>query len=111
MARKSIDSRMDRILEALLPPGSMARREYELPEHLKATLDYHRSRSDQIISRAGNVPGEAYAAFLDGTLHLPRMPYVLHGALGLSDPPWLSGAMGTDEVARLWQTFALGTEQ
>ncbi|MXO46868.1 hypothetical protein GRI69_01155 [Erythrobacter vulgaris] len=109
MARKSIDSRMDRIYGALLPIGSMARREYELPDDLRDMLAKHRTRTAAIIDRAENTePGGAYAAMLEGTLRLPEMPAVLRDALQLSDPPVVTEDMSVREVADVWMEFAVG---
>ena len=44
MSRRSIDSRMDRIMARLLPPGSMARREYGAAS-FAPMLDYHRAKT------------------------------------------------------------------
>lgn len=112
MARKSIDSRMDRIYDALLPVGSMARREYELPEHLRDALAKHRARTARIIDRAEKTePGGAYAAMLDGSLQLPDTPPVLRDALQLVDPPTITEDMSVSEAAEMWAQFALGEKQ
>ena len=111
MARKSIDSRMDRIYEALLPVGSMARREYELPDDLRVMLAKHRARTARIIDRAEKTePGGAYAAMVDGTLQLPDMPATLRDALQLYDPPTITIDMSVREAADAWQRFAFGEQ-
>lgn len=110
MSRKSIDSRMDRIYEALLPVGSMARREYEMPDDLRRLLAKHRSRTVAIIDRAENAkPGGTYAAIIEGKLELPEMPQVLQEALGLSDVPVITECMSIAEAAELWQKYAHGS--
>lgn len=98
MSRRSIDSRMDRIMARLLPPGSVARREYELSPELRERLDYHRSKTAAIISRAAKCggPGSAYERWIEGELYLPDMPSELTEALGLRDP--LAG-IGPDATA------------
>ncbi len=108
MARKSIDSRMDRIFETLLPVGSMARREYLLPEALKVRLANHRRQSAAIIDRLEKAePGASFAALCDGTLDTPEMPRALRVALGLVDPPQITADMSISEAARAWQGFVL----
>lgn len=112
MARKSIDSRMDRIYDALLPVGSLARREHELPDDLRALLAKHRARTARIIDRAEKTePGGAYAAMLDGSLQFPDTPPVLREALQLSCPPVITEHHTVSEAADLWAQFALGEKQ
>ena len=110
--RRSLDSRMDRIYEALLPTGSMARREYELRDDLRALLAKHRARTTDIIRRAEkSEPDGAYAAMLDGSLQLPAMLAALRDALALSDAPTVTQDMDAGEAADLWQTFAQGDDR
>lgn len=110
--RKSLDSRMDRILDHILPVGSMERREHDLPEHLRDALDYWRRRGAAIIDRAENTEaGGAFRQMLDDELHLPRIPAVLSDALGLSDLPRITTDMGSDEIERVYRAFATGEEQ
>ena len=108
--RKSIESRMDRIMAKLLPPGSMARREYDLPTHLTDALQHHRHRTARIIQRAENRdgPGGAYGRLLAGDLTLPTMPAVLADALGLSDPPSTTADATTEEAAQAWDRYREG---
>lgn len=113
MSRRSIDTRMDRIIDQLLPPGSMKRREYFLSDHLRAALDYHRSRTASYISAAEKTnpaPGAVFAAMLDDRFHLPIMPQPLRDALDMPEPPAITAAMSDEQVADLWRTFAFGDE-
>ena len=114
MARKGLDSRLDRIMDALLPVGSMERAEYFLhPEH-RAALDNHRRTTARIIDRLENsAPGGWYASYLDGdpAAQLPQMPDALRKALRLPEPPVVTPDTSADEAARLWQRFALGDDR
>lgn len=98
-------------MDALLPLGSMERREYDLPEHLKEALAYHRSKLVQINHRLEkHEPGAAFAALIDGTLHRPTMPKVLRDALGLSNAPILTTDMTTAEANGAWIDYAQGRQ-
>lgn len=114
MARKGLESRMQRLMDALLPVGSMERAEYFLhPEH-RAALDNHRQTTARIIDRLENsAPGSWFAACLDNDpdAQVPTMPYALRKALKLPEPPVVTPDTSADEAARLWQRFALGDEQ
>ena len=112
MARKSLDSRLDRLMDALLPVGSMARREYELSPEMRRALQIHRTRTTSIIRREENAkPGEAYEAMLEGTLQLPEMPQTLRDALQLSDLPVITADHSADQAATAWCEFARGDDQ
>ena len=112
MARKSLDSRLDRLMDTLLPPGSMAAREYYLPSHLQEALRIHRTKVDSIIRGLENErPGASYEALLSNTLDVPEMPATLRTALGLVDPPVVTEDMTVSEAAALWAEYALGTSQ
>jgi hypothetical protein len=113
MSRRSIDSRMDRIMARLLPPGSMAAREHGLPEHLRAMLDHHRSKTAAIIDRCQKIggPGEFYRRMIEGEIDPPPMPQVLRDALRVVDPPALTEGMDAATVAHLYNQYAQGDEQ
>ena len=111
MARKSLESRMTKVMDALLPVGSMQRREYELPENLRELLVRHRNRTAAIISRFENQePGGWYAAFVEGdpAAALPEMSRALRDALQLSDPPAITEDMSAAEAALAWTRYATG---
>lgn len=109
MARQSVDRRMDRIIDRLLPPGSVERREYELPEHLKALLLSHRQRTAAIITRYEKIaPGDAYRRFIRNEITFPAMPAVLRDALGLLDPPT---CVDPDDIAKAWDRYRDGEQQ
>lgn len=111
MARKGLDSRLDRIMDALLPPGSMERREYHLAPAHRATLDNHRQTTAAIIDRLENSdPGAWYARYLDGdpAAQVPPMPEALRDALDLAEPPTIALDASEREAADAWQRFALG---
>lgn len=109
--RRSLDSRMDRLFDLLLPAGSMQRAEYMLPEQLKAALRIHRTKTDTLIRGLETEPGAAFAAMADGTLELPAMPPMLRTALALSDPPTITTDMTTSEAAATWADYALGANR
>lgn len=112
MARKSLDSRLDRLMDALLPPGSMAAREYYLPSHLQEALRIHRTKVDSIIRGLENErPSASYEAMMSNTLDVPEMPRALRDALGLVDAPVVTEDMTTAEAADLWQRFAFGDDR
>ena len=111
MSRRSIDSRMDRIVDKLLPPGSMERREHFLPPDLREALQTHRTRVSGIIARAEkSEPDGAAGALLDGTLQLPAMPSVLRDALGLVDPPSITEHTSSNEASEIYNRFAHGKD-
>lgn len=113
MARRSIDSRMDRILNRILPPGSIERREYELPADLREALQLHRSKASAIIfgieKRDG--PGAAYERLIVGDLVLPQLDGHLREALGIDDVPEIREGMSTSEVAEIYTRLIEGDQQ
>lgn len=99
-------------MDSLLPPGSMAHREYYLPDHLRGALQIHQTKTDGIISRLEKQePGASYAALLDGNLDLPTMPKSLRDALGLVDAPVITDDMDTTDAAQAWADFANGDDR
>jgi hypothetical protein len=113
VARRSIDSRMDRILNRILPPGSIERAEYELPEDMKQALRLHRSKASAIISGVVNRdgPGAAYARLLEGDLILPALPVQLREALGLVEMPAVTEDMTAAEAGEIYQRMIEGGQQ
>jgi hypothetical protein len=113
MARRSIDSRMDRILNRILPPGSIERREYELPANLRDALELHRSKASAIISaiEKRDGPGAAYERLINGDLSLPAMPVQLRAALGIADVPEIHDGMSTSEIAAIYTRLVEGDQQ
>ena len=105
---------MDRLVDKLLPPGSVERRLWDNPE-LRARVELHQSKVDRIIRRVQNCDptlGAAYERYLAGDLVLPAMPEDLREALRLPDPPIITVSMTTDEAAEAWDRFRDGdTEQ
>lgn len=109
MSRKSLGSRMDRIMDALLPRGSFARRQYDLPDHLRAVLAEWREETASIIARLENQFGPGwFRLVLADEIAPPPMPRVLSDALGLVDPPTLTVDMTTAECAEAYHQFAQG---
>lgn len=107
--RRSLDNRMQALMDRLLPPGSLQHREYNLsPEHA-AALAKHRRQSSREISRLEKIaPGASYEALLAGTLDTPEMPRRLQVALGLKDVPVITEEHTASEAAEAWRRFALG---
>lgn len=112
MSRKSIDSRMDRIMDALLPRGSFARREHDLPDHLRAVLAEWRRKDAAIITRLEKQHGPGwFRLVLDGDVTFPPMPRGLSDVLGLVDPPRITEAHTTAKAAEIYHAFAQGTDR
>ncbi len=114
MARRSVDRRLDKLLDVILPPGSFERRAHELPPEMKQALELYQTKVAAIILRAeksDSTPGAAFARLLDGDLILPQMPQALKQALGLVDPPEITEAMSLTEISDLYQRYVEGTEQ
>ncbi len=111
MARKSLDARMDRLMDKLLPPGSMERREYFLPDDMREALEIHRRKTAAIISRVKTYgSGEPYRRLAEGELDLPDMPSALREALSIVEPPKITDDMTASEVAAAWSSYAFGDE-
>lgn len=111
MARRSVDRRLDRLLDALLPPGSFERRKHDLSDELRAALQLYEEESTAIffrVRKSDPTPGAAYGRLLDGDLIMPTMPPELRDALGLVDPPEVTEAMTLEEVAAIWQNMLEG---
>ena len=102
MARRSVDRRLDKLLDAILPPGSHERRVHELPDDLREALRLHQAKTSGIISHVENIdptPGAFYARLIDGDATLPQMPQALRLALGIADAPEITEAMTLSEIA------------
>ena len=113
MARRSIESRCDRIMAKILPPGSYERRVYELPPEMKQALELYQTKTDAIILRVEKsdpTPGAAYERLLRGDLVLPVMPGNLRDALGLVDPPEITESMSPAEVSDAYRRFVEGDQ-
>ena len=112
MARKSIESRMSRIVDRLLPPGSIERRLWDCPE-LAEAWRLHQAKTAAIIDRMVKIRGEgsAFEALCEGELIFPPMPEDLAAALGLPPAPRFTADMSVAECARLWDAFRDGEEQ
>lgn len=113
MARRSVDSRMDRILAKLLPPGTRAWREWHLSDDMKEALLSYETKVASIISEIEkrDGPGGSYAKLIAGDLTLPMMPQSLRLALGLVDPPEITEAMTLTEIGDVYRTLVEGDQQ
>jgi hypothetical protein len=110
MSRKSIDSRMDRIMSRLLPPGSIERAEYDLSDFQRAHLLSYRQEVAAIISRATETggPGHAYELIAGGQLDMPAMPSSLAKALGIKPAPHLPEGVTVADAERGWNLYRDG---
>lgn len=82
MSRISINRRLDRVREALLPSGSLAWRVDRLPDDLKRAYLIWRERADAIIHAAEKRGGGTlYAMILAGDHAAPPMPIAVERAL------------------------------
>ena len=84
MSRRSIDRRMDAVRDALLPPGSMARRLHDLGPADRMRYELWRGDVAQAARRYSD-GAERYAALIDGTDVMPAMPIGVALSLGI-DP-------------------------
>jgi hypothetical protein len=111
MARRSIESRMDRLVDKLLPPRSIERKLWDNPE-LRARVELHHSKVERIILRVveRDGPGSAFARLADNDLTLPQMPKDLREALRLPDPPIITVDMTTDEASAAYLAFMEGPD-
>lgn len=112
MARKSVESRLDRIMDVLLPPGSYERREHDLSPEMRGALDQWRQKQAAIIARTEKEHGPDWITLLfDGELEFPPMPSALRDALALPVPPTIADQHTEVEAAALWNTFCQGDER
>ena len=113
MSQLSIARRLDRLLDALLPPYSPERAEHDLPDDLREALAAHRARCARIIEDAeiAGQPGDAFAMMLDGSLATPEMPEPLKRALNVVAAPVITTDMTLDEAARVYCDYAQGSRR
>lgn len=82
MSRVSINRRLDRIREVLLPPGSLEWRIDRLPENLKQAHLLWRERCDAItFTSEKHGDGALYEMMLAGDDVTPPMPFAVERAL------------------------------
>ena len=111
MSRKSLGSRMDRIMDALLPRDSFARREHDLPDYLRLVLAEWRRKDAAIIARLEKEHGPGwFRLVLDADTAFPPMPAILSEALGLVDPPRITEAHTTAEASEIYNQYAQGAD-
>lgn len=110
--RRSLDNRMQAVMDRLLPPGSLRHREYNLsPDHAAALAEHRRQTALEIARLEKIAPGASFEALLAGTLDVPDMPKALRTALGLVGAPVITEDMDTGQAAALWSEFALGDDR
>ncbi|TPG38652.1 hypothetical protein EAH79_16200 [Sphingomonas koreensis] len=101
MSRRSLSSRLDRIRDVFLPPGSWEWRVDRLDAEMKEQWLLFSERVGDLISRAQKQgPGEAYRQMIDGELDLPPMPSRLAEALDIKDHATLPIDCTIDEASR-----------
>ena len=79
--RVSLNRRLDRIRDHLLPPNSMAWRIDRLPDHLKREHLMWRKRCDALNSQNKKQGGNRYEQLLKGNDNRPPMPIAVYRAL------------------------------
>ena len=98
--RVSLNRRLDRVLDRLLPPGSTERILRDLPDETKATYARWRARCDAVAARYADRPGAYYMALLDG-LALPPVPPCL--AHLFPSPPTITLDITAEQAADIYQ--------
>ncbi len=91
MSRISIERRMERLRDAILPPGSYEWRLERLPDHLKKMHQIWSEKVDAINSEYKKQEINRYQRLLAGCDDTPPMPIAVHQAL------WPHGA-GSDTI-------------
>lgn len=81
MSRVSLSRRMDRLRDAVLPPGSMEWRIERLPDDLKRAHLIWQENTAAITLRLKNFGANPYEALLAGANITPPMPTALEAAL------------------------------
>ncbi len=111
MSRVSIERRMDRVRDAVLPPGSLAWRIDRLPDHLNRAYQMWRERCDAIILAHEKRGGNLYEAMLAGEQLTPPMPTAVEREL------WPNGKRHvilaehtTAQAAAIYQAFLEETD-
>lgn len=105
--RVSLNRRLDRIRDHLLPPNSMAWRIDRLPDHLKREYLVWRKRCDALNSENKKQGGNRYEMLLKRNDNTPPMPIAVNRAL------WPDGegrgeitvGMPVSEAAQLYEAM------
>lgn len=109
MSRVSLNRRLQALLEAAEAIDPHAFKMHRLTPAVRAQFDQWRRCVDAEFARfAGEPEGAAYAALLQGELHLPPPPRAVAEALGLPEPVALTDDMTTEDLARLWSEMIEG---
>ena len=85
MSRVSIERRMERVRDAVLPPNSLAWRIDRLPAELKQLHQLWREHCAAINSQNEKQGGNRYEQLLAGHDVTPQMPIAVHRALWPDD--------------------------
>ena len=110
MSRVSIERRMERVRDAVLPPHSFEWRLDRLPDNLKQLYQLWRKRCDVLISENENNGINRYEQLLNGNDNRPPMPIAVYQAL------WPDGegrsqitvGMPVSEAAQLYESLLEG---
>lgn len=107
--RLSPSRRLDRALDALLPPHSTARRVRDLPAPLKIAYAQWQQRCSQAVARyADRPPGWRYEQMLEtGEDVAPPLPPNLREALG-DDVRRVTDSMGVEDASDLYGEMLRG---
>lgn len=110
MSQLSLNRRLDRLLDAVLPPGSRERALHDLPDGLRAQLAEHEARCERATRHYEMVHGEgsAFVDSLDGVVTAPPMPDHLARALGIPPAPVITTDMSAGQASEVYRTFAEG---
>ena len=108
--RVSLNRRLDRIRDHLLPPNSLAWRIDRLPDHLKREYLLFRKRCDALNSQNEKNGRNRYEQLLKGNDNTPPMPIAVYQAL------WPDGegrsqitvGMPVSEAAQLYESLLEG---
>lgn len=98
--RVSLNRRLDRVLDRLLPPGSTERILHDLPDDTKATYAQWRARCDAVAARYAGKPGAFYEALLEGMASPPVPPSIAHL---FPRPPAIKTEMTSEQAADIYQ--------
>jgi len=107
MSRVSIERRMERARDVLLPPGSLEWRIDRLPDDLKRAHRTWSERCAAITSASEKRGYNIYELLLAGDDITPPMPFAVHHALWPDDEQRvrITADMSVKEAAEVWQAM------
>ena len=108
--RLSPSRRLDRALDALLPPLGIERRVRNLPSPLKMAYAQWRQRCDHALALyADRPPSWLYEQMLAGESVTPPMPFALRKALNANEAR-VTVAMSVTDAADLYRAVLEGSK-